>query len=66
MQKMKYIKYKCTECGAEDTDKLFPGEPAQPALNCWSCHAGLKYKNVHDQVMAQEGMLPVQPLSAIA
>lgn len=54
---MRYVRYRCTECNAEDTDKLFPGEQPVPAINCWNCHAGMKYKNTVEQAMAQVGML---------
>jgi hypothetical protein len=53
------VKYVCAQCGAEDSDRVFAGTAASPALNCWSCGAGRKYLNVHDQVMNQVGMLPV-------
>lgn len=66
MQKMKYIKYKCTECNAEDTDKVFPGERPEPCMNCWNCHAGQSIKTLHDQVMARIGMFPVETLPAVA
>lgn len=56
---MRYVKYRCTECGAEDTDKLFPHEQPVPALSCWKCKAGRKYANPVEQAMAQVGMLMV-------
>ena len=63
--KMTYVKYKCSECGAEDTDKCFPGERPLPCLNCWSCHAGMNIKNIQEQVMAHVGMFPVKELPAV-
>lgn len=58
MQKITYVKYKCSKCGAEDTDKLFPHEHASPALNCWKCKAG-SGKTVAESVMERIGMFPV-------
>ena len=40
MREMRYVKYVCQECGAEDTDKYFPNEAIMPYVICWSCHSG--------------------------
>lgn len=56
---MRYVRYRCENCGAEDTDKLFPHEQPVPALNCWNCHKGRQYPNAVEQSMAQVGMLLV-------
>lgn len=61
MAAVSYIKYQCTKCESEDTVKLFPGESAPQALNCWNCGSGREYGpgHVHEQVFGRVGMLPV-------
>jgi len=58
---MKYIKYVCSVCGAEDTDKKFPEEVGYaPAINCWKCHAG-RGVEVADMISGRRGMFPQFP-----
>lgn len=49
-------KYKCSECGAEDSDHQTYTSPP-PALVCWNCKAGAR-ASVIEQVQHQVGMLP--------
>jgi len=55
--KMTYVKYECAQCGAQDTDKLFPHERAQPAVSCFKCHAGMG-KSLEQMGIEQIGMFP--------
>lgn len=54
--KIRYAKYKCTQCGAEDTDKVFDNESPVAVVNCWKCHAGLRVP-IADQLEQRKGML---------
>lgn len=58
MTTMKYVKYVCAQCNAEDVDKLFENEVAAPAINCWSCHAG-QNRNIAEMIHGRMGMFPV-------
>ena len=55
---MKYIKYRCTKCGKEDTGKYFENEAIAPVINCWNCHAGFQ-KDVDYMIANQVGMFIV-------
>ena len=57
MQEMRYIKYTCTSCHAEDTVALFSHEAVPPAINCWKCHAG-RQKSTEEQIHHNIGMFP--------
>ena len=57
--KVRYAKYKCEQCKAEDTDKIFSHEQPVPIINCWKCHAGLNIKNPAEQFAARKGMICV-------
>ena len=59
MSKIRTVHYKCQECGAEDSERIFENESPQLAINCWSCHAGRKFQNPVDQYNAKEGMILV-------
>lgn len=48
-------KYKCTECGAQDSDREMY-TPAPLALACWNCKAGIRM-SVPEQVAHSVGML---------
>jgi hypothetical protein len=56
---IRYVKYVCSSCGAEDTDKLFSHELQAPVINCWKCHAGFQ-KEVGQMLRSNTGMFPVQ------
>jgi len=49
-------KYKCNQCGAEDSDRS-----ASPflALICWKCRAGRDTKSPMQQLETREGMFQV-------
>lgn len=51
-------KYKCSQCGAEDTVKLYQAERTPPAINCWKCKAGFKMSQ-QDMMVSHTGMFPV-------
>lgn len=55
MLPIRYVKYVCSECGAEDTDKLFENEQPAPAIDCWSCHAGHKL-SIPEMLHRRKGM----------
>lgn len=55
---VKYIKYKCEQCGAEDTDKRFLNEHVRPVINCHKCHAGFQ-QDIQTQLARRIGMFPV-------
>jgi len=38
MPKIRRVHYKCSECEAEDSDKLFEHENPIPFWVCWNCH----------------------------
>lgn len=58
MAEVKYIKYICTSCKAEDEVKLFSGCPTPMAINCHSCKAGQKMELQH-MLQTRIGMFPV-------
>jgi DNA-directed RNA polymerase subunit RPC12/RpoP len=55
MQKMIEVKFKCAQCGAEDSPKFFPNEAIPPAVNCWKCHAGYN-KPIEEMLALKMGM----------
>lgn len=63
---MKFQKYVCTECGAEDTPAFFPSEPILSCFNCYKCGAGRSYPNVLEQYQRHIGMFPVLEDQTIA
>lgn len=61
MSAVMYVEFQCSKCESKDTIKLFPGESAPQALNCWNCGAGREYGpgHIHQQVFDKVGMLPI-------
>lgn len=61
---MKHVEYKCTQCGATDSNDYFPGETPWPALSCYKCHQGqgLSYQ---DMVGRRIGMQPSTPTGLV-
>ena len=57
--KVIYKKYRCENCGSEDTVKLFENEKAPLCINCFNCHEGQQYKDQGTQSAARVGMFPV-------
>jgi len=58
--KMTYIDYQCSKCSEQDRVKLFPGEQAPAAINCWHCHAGYRTE-LSDMLINGVGMFQLQP-----
>jgi len=58
MVTIKYVKYQCGKCRADDVLKLFEGEPVPPAVNCWKCGAGRGMEPV-DMIQTNKGMFVV-------
>ena len=54
------VKYRCAQCGAEDTDKRFAHESPLPVINCWKCKAGFRILDLSEQMGTKMGMFPVQ------
>lgn len=49
-------KYKCNQCGAEDSDRT-TSPPL--SLTCWQCRAGRDTKNFMQQMESREGMFVI-------
>jgi len=49
-------KYKCNQCGADDSDR---SSSPPLALICWKCRAGRDTKSQFHQVEIREGMFPI-------
>jgi ribosomal protein L37AE/L43A len=49
-------KYKCNQCGAEDSDRT---SSAPLALICWKCRAGKDNKSYTAQLDSREGMFQI-------
>ncbi len=49
-------KYKCNQCGAEDSDRT---TSSPLALVCWNCRAGRDTKGYQHQIEIKEGMFQV-------
>lgn len=56
--RIKYIKYQCAGCGAEDTYKLYP-LMIPVAFDCWRCGAG-RGKDPQAMLETRSGMLRVE------
>jgi hypothetical protein len=54
-----YVTFKCTKCGAQDRDRLYPGTRGVQVLNCWSCGAGSK-QDLDRMVRDGIGMFPAE------
>ncbi len=59
---MRYVKYICAKCKAEDTGKYFEEEPISPAINCWQCGAGRGLDQA-EMISSKRGMF-AQPVAA--
>lgn len=49
-------KYKCNQCGAEDSDRT---SSPPLALICWKCRSGRDTKSYSQQLDTREGMFQV-------
>lgn len=49
-------KYRCNQCGAEDSDR---SSSPPLALICWKCGAGRDTKSPYHQVEVRDGMFPM-------
>jgi hypothetical protein len=57
---MREVEYVCEQCGEKDHVRLFEHEPVPPAINCWSCHSGMKL-DMAASIQTRRGMFPVIP-----
>jgi DNA replicative helicase MCM subunit Mcm2 (Cdc46/Mcm family) len=62
-EELKFVKYRCTKCGEEDTGKYYENEPISPVINCWKCHAGFQ-KDIDYMIQNRVGMFVVQEPAA--
>lgn len=54
-----YTTYKCTSCGAKDSDRT---DRPPTCLTCWSCGNG-RNMSVQDQIAQGAGLFPYDPLA---
>ena len=49
-------KYKCNQCGAEDSDR---SASSPTVLSCWKCKSGRDSRSLNEQTENRQGMFQV-------